>query len=145
MPSKKSRAKEEEEEDALRDREDATMLTTRSAIPTRLYSVTNRPLALAPHTQALRKRAERDTADAPCRGRRHYPPMEQRAGTPSRGGAILGSVCATGAQNACLSSNIQQNTQKFVYFLRRVSFIRFLLTFFCLFFFFLSQISSIVG
>ena len=43
-----------------------------------------------------------------------YPPWERRAGTPSRGGAILGSLCGPRAQKACLSSSIEQNRQKFL-------------------------------
>lgn len=34
-----------------------------------------------------------------------HPPQE-RAGTPSRGGAILGSLCPPSEQMACLSSSI---------------------------------------
>ena len=41
-----------------------------------------------------------------------YPPRERRAGTPSWGGAILGSLCGPRGQKACLSASIEQNRQK---------------------------------
>ena len=41
-----------------------------------------------------------------------HPPRERRAGTPSRGGAILGSLCGPRGQKACLSASIEQNRQK---------------------------------
>ena len=34
-----------------------------------------------------------------------HPPRERRAGTPSRGGAILGSLCPPNRQMACLSAS----------------------------------------
>ena len=36
---------------------------------------------------------------------RRYPPRERRVGTPSWGGAILGSLCPPNRQMACLSSS----------------------------------------
>eukprot|EP01047_Picozoa_sp_COSAG01_P010280 COSAG01_NODE_432_length_17115_cov_126.732593_15_plen_174_part_00 len=41
-----------------------------------------------------------------------HPPRERRAGTPSRGGAILGSLCPPNRQMACLSSSYYTARQR---------------------------------
>ena len=52
---------------------------------------------------------------APRRGRqKRYPPRERRAGTPSRGGAILGSLCPPNRQMAYLSSSYTARGRNFL-------------------------------
>ena len=44
-----------------------------------------------------------------------YPPRERRAGTPSWGGAILGSLCPKSRQMTCLSSSLHSQRKKYFY------------------------------
>ena len=44
-----------------------------------------------------------------------HPPRERRAGTPSRGGAILGSLCPPNRQMACLSSSYTEPEKEIFY------------------------------
>ena len=57
---------------------------------------------------------ERGMADALLRGsQRRHQPRERRARTPSRGGAIFGSLCPASGQMACLSSSYRVRERLF--------------------------------
>ena len=73
------------------------------------------PPPSAPHTPrryAGGRREARPTHPSLAADGRH-PPRERRAGTPSRGGAILGSLCSKSRQMAYLSSSLHSQRKIF--------------------------------
>ena len=66
-----------------------------------------------PRRYASGRREARPTHPSLVADGRH-PPRERRAGTPSRGGAILGSLCPPNRQMACLSSSYTARERNFL-------------------------------